>query len=703
MRRRPVCILCMLLVVFLCVTDWLGFSLIRGNPLPQSVQTWIRKHPESTICGEVVRCRENEDFQSVYLRNTYLIYNSEKVSIDNIKVYLKQKKNHSGNSDVDKLLAGSLVLVSGKLEEVQSPTNPGEFDSKAYYGCQRIYYVMKKGKIKKQSQSHSVYGQFLIDMQQKFAGILEKTCGMEAGAFEAIVLGDKTNLDPELKMRYQMAGIIHILAISGLHISLLGMGLYNLLKKIGLGIWPAGLLALVIMLQYGMMTGGTVSTMRAVCMFLLSVGAKIAGRIYDMPTGMAAAAILILMENPAYLLDGGFLLSFGSVLGIFLNLLVLPTVGIVLGSGTAGALLGLVTVRGAFLAVVPGRIILRGYEFLTVLLGRLSFCTWIGGKPEVWQIVGYYLVLAAAVWIYRVGVKKSENGKIFAWKIRAVYAGMVCFAILLISYRPHEDFRIACLDVGQGDGIVVEIENRWNILIDGGSTNKNELGKYQLLPYLKSRGISRLDGIYVSHTDEDHISGVRELLEFVEKDLTSLRIENLILPKWSDIQENKNYRELTELAESAGVRVLTVKAGDEIRYGTVRLKVLWPESTASGKEVNEDAMVLEMISKDFKGLFTGDIGMVTEEKLIQNGCLEDVDFLKTAHHGSRYSTGAEFLEIVRPELAVVSCSATNTYGHPSPDTLERLKKSGSRVLITRDCGAVTIVNGKSVSAFNRIK
>ena len=126
-------------------------------------------------------------------------------------------------------------------------------------------------------------------------------------------------------------------------------------------------------------------------------------------------------------------------------------------------------------------------------------------------------------------------------------------------------------------------------------------------------------------------------------------------------------------------------------------------STASGKEVNEDAMVLEMISKDFKGLFTGDIGMVTEEKLIQNGCLEDVDFLKTAHHGSRYSTGAEFLEIVRPELAVVSCSATNTYGHPSPDTLERLKKSGSRVLITRDCGAVTIVNGKSVSAFNRIK
>ena len=117
MRRRPVCILCMLLVVFLCVTDWLGFSLIRGNPLPQSVQTWIRKHPESTICGEVVRCRENEDFQSVYLRNTYLIYNSEKVSIDNIKVYLKQKKNHSGNSDVDKLLANWKRCKAPRIRE----------------------------------------------------------------------------------------------------------------------------------------------------------------------------------------------------------------------------------------------------------------------------------------------------------------------------------------------------------------------------------------------------------------------------------------------------------------------------------------------------------------------------------------------------------------------------------------------------------
>ena len=789
MRRRPVCILCLLLVVFLCVTDWLGFSLIRGNPLPQSVQTWIKKHPESTICGEVVRCQENEDFQSVYLKNTYLIYNSEKVSIDNVRVYLKE------NNKNKKLLAGSLILVSGKLEEVQESGNPGEFDSRQYYACRRIYYVMKKGKVKKQSRNHSAYGQFLIDMQQKFAGILENACGNEAGAFEAIVLGDKSNLDAELKMRYQMAGIIHILAISGLHISLLGMGLYNILKRIGLGIWPAGLLALAIMLQYGMMTGGTVSTMRAVCMFLLSVGAKIAGRIYDMPTGMAVSAILILMENPAYLLDGGFLLSFGSVtgigcvwplisevmdreeksrwkteskgvkeflkstekslwksflasgtvqlttlpvvlwfygevsvLGIFLNLLVLPTVGIVLGSGTTGAFVGLFSSRGAFLAALPGRIILKSYEFLAELAGKLPICTWVGGKPQIWQIVGYYVILAAGVWIYRQTAQEYVDNDSFwkrgsdlynrevsgkkirilqnseahksqkrhkdvvmkIWGIRGACVVTVCLGILLIGYKPREDFRIACLDVGQGDGIVIEIENQWNILIDGGSTNKSALGQYQLIPYLKSRGISKLDGIYISHTDEDHISGVRQLFEYIGKGLTVLQVENLILPEWQNIQDNKNYQELIQLAEIAGTRVLTARAGDKIKYGQTRLEVLWPPEGADGVEVNEDAIVLEMTSGDFKGIFTGDIGKETEEKLLQNGVLEDVDFLKVAHHGSKYSTGEEFLETVKPELAVVSCSATNTYGHPSPDTLQRLKETGAVIKITKDDGAVTL-------------
>lgn len=131
-----------------------------------------------------------------------------------------------------------------------------------------------------------------------------------------MVLGEKGELPEETKMRYQMAGIIHILAISGLHISLLGMGLYELLKKAGIGIWGAGFLSLIVMIFYGEMTGESVSAMRAVSMFLIATGAKILGRIYDMMTALSVSAMILLLESPAYLYSTGFLLSFGAVLGV---------------------------------------------------------------------------------------------------------------------------------------------------------------------------------------------------------------------------------------------------------------------------------------------------------------------------------------------------------------------------------------------------
>ncbi len=159
----------------------------------------------------------------------------------------------------------------------------------------------------KKSENYSAYRQGMNDLRKYLSKVLNGIGGKEAGVFQAIVLGDKSSLDEEVKLRYQMAGIVHVLAISGLHISVIGMGIYNLLMKTGMGIWPSGIIALLILLQYGVMTGGSVSTMRAVCMFLISVGAKITGRIYDLPTALAVSAMLILGDSGAYLYNSGFL------------------------------------------------------------------------------------------------------------------------------------------------------------------------------------------------------------------------------------------------------------------------------------------------------------------------------------------------------------------------------------------------------------
>ena len=750
MTRRPMCLLCLFLMVFLCLGDWLGFPLIRGNPLPKSLQDWVKLQPQVSLCGEVETSEETEHSQSIYLKQTYLIYNSKKFPIKNVRVFLNEKQ---------KVPVGTVLLLSGKLTEVEGPRNGGEFDSRQYYACRHIYYFLKDAKIIDSSAEYSRYGQFLADLKSHFADVLAETAGEAAGVFTAVALGDKSALEEETKLRYQMAGILHILAISGLHISVLGVGLYNMLKKMGFGIWPAGMISLVIMLQYGMMTGGTVSTMRAVCMFLIFVGAKILGRIYDMMTALAAAAILILVESPAYLYDGGFLLSFTAVVGaaavlpkvtrivgkrrkvpvvngggrriyrcvvgagekalggflasfsvqlaslpvmlwfygevslagVFLNLLVLPTVGILLVSTVGTALGGTALLMLGTAAGFPGRVILRGYEILCIWIGKMPFCTWTAGRPKVWQIVIYYVIL----WVV---LAVGEKARVYAdcrkkpvsvlhfLCMGFICAGFFCAAVGILGYRLDKMLQITCLDVGQGEASVVEFPSGQVIMIDGGSSNKSETCRYQILPYLKYRGISYVEAVFISHTDGDHINGIYQFLEWMGQGLTTLRVGYLVLPKWE--KPPKEWQDLVELAEKAKVKVEMAERGDVFRLKDACVKVLAPQEGASGENVNEDAMVLQVEYNNFQGLFTGDIGMETEEKLLDD--LGKVDFLKTAHHGSRYSSGEKFLEKISPAAAVISCSATNRYGHPAKETLERLADAGTSVYRTDELGAVAI-------------
>lgn len=142
---------------------------------------------------------------------------------------------------------------------------------------------------------------------------------------------------------------------------------------------------------------------------------------------------------------------------------------------------------------------------------------------------------------------------------------------------------------------------------------------------------------------------------------------------------------------------MTGKKGDELHCGLVSFSILWPEKNATGKDVNEEAMVMELSFGEFQMLFTGDIGADTEKKLLASGILKDVDCLKVGHHGSRYSTTEAFLEKIKPELAIISCSSTNTYGHPSPETVERLEAAGSQVEYTMESGAITVeTDGKKL-------
>ena len=216
MKKRPVCVLCIFLILLLWLVDMLGFPLVRGNPFSDRVKMWIRKNPQAKVIGEVEEYADTQLSLSVCLRNTYLFAEeksgdsssansknggyagrlingrSSKISIDHIRVFLKE-------NEIPPL--GSLVVVSGKLEEIQPPSNPGEFDSRQYYACRHIYYFMKDAEILKVSESHSAFRQCLADFRAYLGKILDQAAGESAPVFCAIVLGDKSSLEQETKMR----------------------------------------------------------------------------------------------------------------------------------------------------------------------------------------------------------------------------------------------------------------------------------------------------------------------------------------------------------------------------------------------------------------------------------------------------------------------------------------------------------------------
>lgn len=738
MKKRPICMMCLFFVCAILLTDGWGISLFRGNPLSKSVQTWIRTHSESIVCGEVQSCSSTQTSQILFLKNTFLFFTSEKtklseqiskVSLGNLKVSIKTNT---------KLPLGSIVVLSGNLQEIEQARNPGEFDAEKYYACRHIYYQMENAKVLQTEPAELPLRQFLEGIRSSLSAILESSAGTDAPVFQAMLLGDKTNLDQEVKTLYQIAGIVHILAISGMHISILGMGFYKLLLKVGFRLKTAAIASLGVMLLYGMMIGGSVSTMRSLSMFFLLMAGKISGRTYDMLTGLSLSAILLLLESPAYLYDSGFLLSFGTVIGIgvikpeilknlhiqgkiktlllssaavqmttlplvlyaygevslagiFLNLLVLPTVGCVLVSGVAACVLGTVSKGAAGIVIFPGRCLLKLYHLLCMGAGKIPFCTWIAGRPKLWQCGLYYVLLFLFLAAGKKWFKKDTAEDVLRMRILACF--LLFLGLGVLNWKEHGFLKICCLDVGQGDAILIHTPGDTHFLVDGGSSNKFGIAQNQLLPYLKSQGISVLDGIIVSHTDADHISGVKELFQEMAKHLTSIRVSYLFLPELQE--EPENYKELEKLAQKAGVSVKKVKAKDVMHSGEVCFRFLHPQAQTNTLDINEACLVFELQYGKFRGLFMGDAGMETEKVLLPN--LNNVDFLKVGHHGSAFSSGEAFLTMADPEIGVISCSESNTYGHPAKAAVERLQAAGCHLEYTMKSGAVTILtDGKKI-------
>jgi competence protein ComEC len=708
-----------------------------------------------SLCGKIYKKEIKNDQLLVYLNNCYAVSQTEPLACNNVLLYQTS----------DDFSIGDTLLVNGKVNMFQSAGNEGAFDKKSYYFSQKLDFYMKNSAVSLMKPAENGVSEALWHLRARVSAIYaEATDAVTAGVLSVMLLGEKSGLDADVKELYQSMGISHILAISGLHVSLIGLGIYRFLRRRGMRYLPAFSLSAVLLFLYAMMTGCSVSTIRAVGMLFFLMAADLCGRAYDSVNALGGMVLYLLWKNPFLTDYAGFTLSVFAVLGVatigtalqvkkkkdgavllrveeedgedekrqnvravkhgkekpgrilnmmnaaymgvgiwmftlpliayyyyeipiysaLLNLFVVPLLKYLILLGAAGAVVGVGLGAGKTVSAIllPCCWILNWYDTAATACLNLPLAQVIVGKPSVARMIIYYAMLAVFGLLW---AKKKETHWIRLSGIA------VTLAVLLVPSA--KSFEVDVLDVGQGDGTYICTEEGVSLFIDGGSSNVSSVGTYQILPFLKSKGVKRISYWFVSHADLDHTSGLTEVLE------SGYAVDNLVVAA-GEVEDDSSAN-LAELAKNAGANVIFLKTGDMLDFGKTKLTCLAPEADNNYTDRNDACLVLLYHDSYFSGMFAGDIPSGVEDALAeQYQNLLDIDFYKANHHGSKYSSSETWLFTLTPDITTISCSSTNTYGHPHTEALDRLLAAGTEIYRTDELGRIrlTVEDGEIVAA-----
>lgn len=645
--------------------------------------------------------------------------------------------------DLEVPAIGEKIRVFGEGKAADPARNPGVFDYRLYCRSRGISgivyadgYTVTGGKV-------HVFSDSLYRIRRRLSEQLKLIALPEdAGILAAVLFGEKEDLDRGIYELYRKNGISHLLAISGLHVSIVGLGIWKLFRKGGAGFWISGIFAGGFLCAYGMMVGSGASVARAVSMAGLSFLAAAVGRTYDLPTAMCIPAAGLLLSHPYLLTQASFQLSFLAVTslvypgrlfssrgeklftnekisaaasafftslsiqivtapvilwhsfgipvyGVYLNLIVIPLMTYVVVSGFLGLGLSFLSesVGGAMLG--GAHYILKFYEVICNGIGEFTGAELVLGQPKVWKIWCYYgLVILGAV-VYERGMEIAENKK---HRLVLLCAAWLAAFFFLLPSRPA-GLSVTFLDVGQGDGIVLRSEAH-TVLVDCGSSQQKSIGEKVLVPYLKSEGITHLDLAVMTHGDQDHMNGIRYLLEHPE---SGIRVGGLMMP---EAGKDEIYGKMAELAKKQDIPVFYAEKGDTWKNfpgKEMTMECLSPEGGTEFADRNEESLVFRLTYGRFSLLLTGDMETAGEEKLSDSGVLTPVTILKAGHHGSATSSSEEFIEKLSPSVTILSYGRKNRYGHPAAEVRERLLEHGSKLYETGISGAVMIrTDGKKL-------
>ena len=658
-------------------------------------------------------------------------------------LYVKKGQNY-------KLKYGNLIGICGEYLISSEQRNYKGFDYREYLKTKNIYgsiivdsnniRVLEKNKLNFILIISNKIRSYIIQVSNKF--LPPKTSNLLIG----ILIGEKSGISEDIMESFKISNLSHMLSVSGAHTSYIVLGITYILTKSKISKKWIYVFTIFSLLLFMFITGFAASVIRACLMSIIILGSNLLYRKSDIWTSISISLLVILIVNPFEINEIGLQLSYLGTIGIILfnkniesllnririnnailkpfavtisaqimimpimaykfnsisltffisNILATPFLGI-------NIILGFIVIFVSFISFSLAKILaillnasLKILIFISEFTAKIPLSSILIKTPYVFTIILIYFLVLILNYIYSIYISK-ENLRLFKKRILKkvnktnIKKVLIIISIIIITLNLilfcysliPKDLKSYFIDVGQGDSCLIVTPNNKKILIDGGEGEPEVL-----LSYLLDRRIKTIDYIMISHFDSDHCNGLIEVFK-------NIKVKNILISKQAYFCEE--YKNIAKIINSKKIKVTFVKQGDKLNVDkNVKLDIFYPLNNLEYDDLNNNSIVTKLTYNSFSVLFTGDIEKSEEDLLdkYKNKELES-DVLKIAHHGSKTSSSKEFLEAVKPKIALIGVGGNNNFGHPNKGVLQRLEDINCKIYRTDKMGEIEIrVNKK---------